>query len=63
MREEIRAKENCMYGNEQVRTEIQRFLQALDSYPDRFAKDPGVTFEEHCSSLVAVAEGESRRGG
>ena len=62
MREEMRVKENRMYRNEQVRTEIQSFLLALDSYPDRFAKNPDVTFEEHCSTLVAIAEAESRRG-
>ena len=31
----------------QVRREIADFLNALSSYPDRFARDPYVSFEEH----------------
>jgi len=40
-------------GNEQVRVEIQTFLAALTSYPDRFAVNPGITFEEHRISLMS----------
>ena len=47
--------------NEQVRREIQSFLQALDSYPERFANNPGITFEQHCTGLVATAKAEPRR--
>jgi hypothetical protein len=43
-----------MSGNEQVRAEIQSFLRALASYPDRFAADPRVTFDEYRLSLVAA---------
>ena len=39
-------------GNEQVRVEMQTFLAALASYPDRFAVNPQVTFEEHRVSLM-----------
>jgi len=49
-------------GNEQVRREIQSFLRALHSYPERFSKDPGITFEEYCSSLVALQTDPRRRG-
>jgi len=42
-----------MSGNEQVRVEMQTFLQALASYADRVASDPEVTFEEHRVSLTA----------
>jgi hypothetical protein len=31
----------------EVRGEIENFLNALSSYPDRFARDPYVSFEEH----------------
>lgn len=41
-----------MSGNEQVRAEIEAFLQALNSYPERFAADPQITFEEHRASLM-----------
>jgi len=63
---EVRAKEigvggNHLSGNEQVRIEIQRFLQALRSYPQRFARNPRLTFEEYCSGLVQTAKAEPRR--
>jgi hypothetical protein len=51
-----------MSGNDQVRVEIETFLQALASYPDRFARDPRVTFDEYRLSLVAsvaAAQAES----
>jgi hypothetical protein len=38
---------NGTTANEQVRREIQSFLRALDSYPDRVATSPGISFEEH----------------
>lgn len=41
-----------MTGNEEVRVEIQTFLQALTSYVDRAASDPEVTFEEYHVSLM-----------
>lgn len=41
-----------MSGNEQVRAEIEAFLEALNSYPARFAADPQITFEEHRASLM-----------
>jgi hypothetical protein len=37
--------DNPLPNDEQVRIEIQTFLLALDSYPDRFSKDPKITFE------------------
>jgi hypothetical protein len=44
-----------MLGNEQVRAEIETFLRALDSYPARFAANPGMTFEEYRASLEPLA--------
>lgn len=44
-----------MSSNELVRVEIETFLLALASYPDRFASDPRITFEEYRSSLAAAA--------
>jgi len=41
-----------MSVNEQVRAEMQAFLQALVSHADRFASDPKLTFEEHHISLM-----------
>ncbi len=41
-----------MSGNEQVLVEMQTFLKALASYPDRVANDPEITFEEYHFSLM-----------
>jgi hypothetical protein len=43
-----------MSGNDRVQVEIQAFLQALTSYPDRFAANPRMTFDEYQLSLVAA---------
>ncbi|MBZ5719063.1 MAG: hypothetical protein LAO03_01660 [Acidobacteriia bacterium] len=37
----------------QVQQEIETFLNALSSYPERFARDPYVSFEQHLFSIVA----------
>jgi hypothetical protein len=34
-----------------VQEEIQSFLQALDSYPARVAKEPNVSFHQHLCSF------------
>jgi hypothetical protein len=47
---------NQMSTNEQVLAEMQVFLLALASYPDRFAMNPKVSFEEHCCSIMQVAQ-------
>lgn len=53
--------ENSVSANEEVRSEIQIFLEALSSYPERFAKEPGITFDEHRSSLLRRAKTSTRR--
>jgi hypothetical protein len=48
----------------EVRREIAHFLNALSSYPDRFARDPYVSFEEHLflvGTTPVPATGERRR--
>jgi hypothetical protein len=40
--------------SEQVQEEIQSFLQAVDSYPARVAKEPSVSFHQHLSSIFAA---------
>jgi len=52
-----------MSNNEQVLAEITSFLQAVDSYPDRFAQDPQITFEQHLCSLIPSDQAESARRG
>lgn len=60
-RRQERAAASRLSGNEEVRREMQSFLRALHSYPERFAKDPGISFEEHCSELVTRNKIDSRR--
>ena len=38
----------------EVRREIDSFLRALSSYPDRFAHDPYLSFEQHLFSIVSA---------
>jgi hypothetical protein len=35
---------------------MEIFLYALDSYAERFAKNPELSFDEHCASLMAGAQ-------
>lgn len=56
---EMKSKEQRLHlghasvaSNEQVRAEIESFLHALDSYPQQFARQPGISFEEYRSSLI-----------
>jgi hypothetical protein len=37
--------------------EIDSFLRALSSYPDRFAREPYLSFQQHLSSIVTAAPG------
>jgi hypothetical protein len=45
-----------------VQHEIRNFLSALVSYPDRFATDPDLSFEQHLFQLVAANLMPSREG-
>lgn len=45
--------------NEQALAEIKMFLHALDSYPERFAEDPQISFEDHQSSLIVSGKIET----
>lgn len=45
---------------QQVREEIQNFLRAVDSYPDRVKKEPSVSFRQHLCSFIA-ATGQPRQ--
>jgi hypothetical protein len=35
----------------EVQQEIDSFLRALSSYPDRFAREPYLSFQQHLSSI------------
>jgi len=36
--------------------EIDTFLRALRSYPDRFAREPYLSFQQHLSSILTAAQ-------
>ncbi|HUK24029.1 MAG TPA: hypothetical protein VLV49_05575 [Terriglobales bacterium] len=37
----------------EVQQEIRNYLTALASYPERYSREPGLSFEEHFFSLMA----------
>jgi len=38
----------------EAQQEIDSFLRALHSYPDRFAREPYLSFQQHLSSIVTA---------
>jgi hypothetical protein len=42
-----------------VKQEIDSFVRALSSYPDRFAREPYLTFQQHLSNIVTAAHTHS----
>jgi hypothetical protein len=56
-----RPLQSSISADEQVRLEIQSFLAALKSYPDRAAKEPNITFEQHLYALVSPRQAIARR--
>lgn len=47
---------------QEAQQEIANFLKALNSYPDSFARDPYLNFQQHLIS-VAAQSGQSVFGG
>jgi hypothetical protein len=39
----------------QAQQEIDSFLRALRSYPEHFAREPYLSFQQHLSSIVTAA--------
>jgi hypothetical protein len=56
MHVDIQSPELAPPRHEQVQAEIQSFLQAVDSYPARVAKQPGLTFQQHLAKVFAGYE-------
>ncbi len=44
----------------EVQQEIDNYLLALSSYPERFANDPCVSFEQHLFSMMAAGHRAAR---
>lgn len=40
----------------EVQQEIDSFLRAIHSYPDRFAREPYLSFQQHLSSIVSTVD-------
>lgn len=40
--------------NREVKQEIENFLEALRSYPDQFARQPYLSFEQHLYSITTA---------
>lgn len=57
---QMQPREIVALRHEQVEEEIQNFLLAVDSYPNRVVKEPGVTFQQHLSSFFASASRDRR---
>lgn len=53
MRHHVQPRESALPRSEQVQEEIQNFLRAMDSYPNRFAKEPRVSFQRHLRSFFS----------
>jgi len=45
----------------EVQQEIDNFLRALSSYPDRFAHEPQLSFEQHLFRISAAGETRTDR--
>jgi hypothetical protein len=41
----------------EARREIDTFLRALNSYPERFAREQDLSFEQHLSSITTGSQG------
>jgi hypothetical protein len=61
MQHHVQPRESIPHRNEQASEEIQTFLRAVDSYPERVAKEPGLSFRRHLASLFEPRDKTPRR--
>lgn len=54
---------DSLAAESELRREVDNFIRAIKSYPDRFAKDPLLSFQRHLASITAEsqARAEHRR--
>ena len=53
-RQEVRVSD---VGRErEVQREIDSFLRAISSYPDRFAREPYLSFQQHLCNIVTASD-------
>jgi hypothetical protein len=48
-------REHEVQPEDEVQREIESFLRAVKSYPDRFAREPYLSFQQHLCSIVTGA--------
>jgi hypothetical protein len=56
MQHHVQPRESDPHCNEQASEDIQKFLRAVASYPERVAKEPGVSFRQHLASLFGPSD-------
>jgi hypothetical protein len=52
MNPQVQPPEVLVLHNQQAEQELMTFLLAVDSYPDRASREPGVSFHQHLSSFL-----------
>lgn len=61
MRNHVQPRESVQLRDEQVRREIRGFLRAVDSYPERVAKEPRISFQQHLCGIFEATQPARRR--
>jgi hypothetical protein len=61
MPDHVQPRESVLLRKEQAQQEIQNFLFAVSSYPERAEKDPALTFRQHLCSVLATSDDRSPR--
>jgi hypothetical protein len=46
-------------GNDLTEREVRDFLRALRTYPDQFARNPQLSFQQHLFEVAAVSTADS----
>jgi len=54
-------RRHVSHRNRRAFEEIREFLRAVESYPERVAKEPTITFRRHLSRLIAAPEDDAPR--
>jgi len=60
MRHHVQPRKKLVRRNQQASEEIQKFFTAVDSYPERVAQEPSLSFRRHLSTLLEASP--DRRG-
>jgi hypothetical protein len=58
----VQPREILPLRHRQVSDEIQKFLRAVNSYPDCFAKKPSLSFQQHLVRVFESPDGRRRQG-